>query len=30
MILDRAVVDPAVLQDTETALIKIQKLQAAI
>ncbi|KFL25613.1 NAD(FAD)-dependent dehydrogenase [Devosia sp. 17-2-E-8] len=30
MIIDRAVVDPEVLQDTETALIKIQKLQAAI
>ena len=29
MILDRAVIDPALLQDTETALIKIQKLQAA-
>lgn len=29
MILDRAEIDPALLEDTETALIKIQKLQAA-
>lgn len=29
MILDRAEIDPALLEDTETTLIKIQKLQAA-
>ncbi|MGC1271561.1 MAG: FAD-dependent oxidoreductase [Croceibacterium sp.] len=29
MILDRAEIDPALLKDTETALIKIQKIQAA-
>lgn len=29
MILDRAEIDPALLEDTETALIKIQKIQAA-